>query len=111
MERRIEIIPVKFAKDVIVRVESTVLGGEEKVAFKLASFKEVTDAIEAIAVSVVESFRKIKPHKAGVEFGLEIAVESGQLTTLLVKGSGKANLKITLEWSQRLPDQVDEASG
>src|SRR5437763_14431185 len=107
MERRIEIIPVKFAKDVIVRVESTVLGGEEKVAFEVASFKGVTDAIEAIAVSVVESLRKIKPHKAAVEFGLEIAVESGQLTALLVKGSGKANLKVTLEWSGQSPPVID----
>jgi hypothetical protein len=110
MEQRTEIIPVKFAKDVIVRVESTLLGGEERVAFEVASFKEVTDAIEAIAISVVEALRKIKPHKAAVEFGLEIAVESGQLTALLVKGSGKANLKITLEWSQQLPEQDGDAS-
>jgi len=34
-----------------------------------------------------------------VEFGLEVALESGQLTAVLVKGSAKANLKITLEWA------------
>jgi hypothetical protein len=40
---------------------------------------------------------KVKPKKASVEFGLEVAVESGKLTTLLVKGASTANLKITLE--------------
>jgi hypothetical protein len=30
--------------------------------------------------------------------GLGVGVEAGQLTALLVKGSGKANLKITLTW-------------
>lgn len=34
-----------------------------------------------------------------MEFGLEVALESGQLTAVLVKGSAKANLKITLEWA------------
>jgi hypothetical protein len=29
---------------------------------------------------------------------MELAVESGQLTAVIVKGSGKGNLEITLEW-------------
>lgn len=103
MNQRIEIIPVEFANNVTVHVEATVLPGEEDVAYSVAAFKQVTDSIEAIAISVVESLRRIKPHKAAVEFGLEIAIESGQLTALLVKGSGKANLKVTLEWSGQLP--------
>ncbi len=107
MDRRTEVIPVEFANNVIVHVESTVLGGEENVAFKVASFKDVTDTIEAIAISVVQSLQRIKPHKAAIEFGLEIAVESGQLTALLVKGSGKANLKVTLEWSGQSPPVID----
>ncbi len=41
---------------------------------------------------------RVKPTKASVELGLEIGVEAGQLTALLVKGTGKANLKITLQW-------------
>ena len=32
--------------------------------------------------------------------GIEVAVESGQLTALIVKGSGKANLEITMEWGK-----------
>ena len=107
MDRRTEVITVEFANNVIVHVESTVLGGEENVAFKVASFKDVTDTIEAIAISVVQSLQRIKPHKAAIEFGLEIAVESGQLTALLVKGSGKANLKVTLEWSGQSPPVSD----
>lgn len=30
----------------------------------------------------------------------ELAIESGQLTAVIVKGSGKANLEITLEWER-----------
>ena len=67
-------------------------------AFKLLSFEAVTDTIEGTASSLQTALQKIKPKKASVEFGLEIGVESGALTTLLVKGSGTATLNITLEW-------------
>ncbi len=42
--------------------------------------------------------QKVKPKKATLKFGMEIAVESGALTAVIVKGSGKANLEITFEW-------------
>jgi hypothetical protein len=101
METRTEIIKAELANGAIVHIQATALGGEEEVAFTLPSFKEVTDAIEGIAESVVTALQKVKkPKKANVEFGLEVALESGQLTALLVKGSGTANLKIMLEWGE-----------
>lgn len=98
MTTRQELIPVKLANGVEMRVAATVLGGEEDVALKLLSFDEITDALEGIAGSLNAALQKIKPKKASVEFGLEVAVESGKLTALLVKGSGTATLNITLEW-------------
>ncbi len=100
METKTEIIKTKLANGTTVYIQVTALGGEEEVAFALPSFKEVTDAIEGIAVGVASSLQKVKPQKASVEFGLEVALEAGQLTALLVKGSGTSNLKITLEWSE-----------
>jgi len=35
-----------------------------------------------------------------VKFGLEIAVESGNLIAILGKGSTKANLEIAMEWTK-----------
>jgi hypothetical protein len=98
MSTRQELIPVKLANGTQIRVAATMLGGEEDVAFKLLSFDEVTNTIEGIADSLNAALQKVKPKKASVEFGLEVAVESGKLTSLLVNGSGTATLKITLEW-------------
>jgi Trypsin-co-occurring domain 1 len=42
----------------------------------------------------------VQPDKISVKVGIEVAVESGQLTALIVKGSGKANLEITMEWGK-----------
>jgi hypothetical protein len=78
-------------------VETTVLGGEEDVSFRVQSFQGVIDANESISSAMDAAVQKIKLDKASVEFGLEMAIESGELTALLVKGSGTANLKISLE--------------
>ena len=98
MKSRREIVPVQFANGVKMYVEATMLGGEEDVALNILSFQDMTDTIESIAGAMNAALQKVKPNKASVEFGLEMAVESGQLTALLVKGSGTANLKISLEW-------------
>ena len=100
MKSRQEIVPVQFANGAKMHVEATVLGGEEDVAFDLLSFQEVAETIENMAGAITAVLQKVKPQKASVEFGLELAVESGKLTTLLVKGSGTANLKVSLEWGE-----------
>ncbi|UNU24261.1 CU044_2847 family protein [Microcoleus vaginatus] len=110
-ESRIENIPVQLENGVLIRVEATRISpsihagipGEEiesDVGAKIQSLKEVTDAIEGIAGSVVESLKKFNPSKSTIEFGVEFGYESGQLTALIVKGTAKANLKITMEWTK-----------
>jgi Trypsin-co-occurring domain 1 len=100
MTSRQQIVPVQLPDQVKIQVEATVLGGEEDVSFRVQSFQGVIDAIESIASAMDTAVQKIKPDKASVEFGLEMAIESRELTALLVKGSGTANLKISLEWGK-----------
>lgn len=102
-----ENIKARLDNGAIIHIEVTPLGGKEKVAsLGLPSFSAVTDAIEGIAQTIVSTLQKVKPRAASVEFGLEIGLESGQLTALLVKGTGTANLKITLEWDE-IEDSAD----
>lgn len=98
MDERNEIVNTQLENGTILRVQATMLGGEEDVAFTLPAFHEVTDAIEGIAEAVATTLKRVHPHKASVAFGLSMAMESGQLTALLVKGTGTSNLNITLEW-------------
>jgi hypothetical protein len=100
-ETKTENIKVKLDNGTIIHIQATPLGGAEKVAtYGLPSFKQVTDSIESIAGAMVTTLKKVKPQSASVEFGLEIGVEAGQLTALLVKGTGTANLKISLSWGE-----------
>lgn len=96
-----EIVKADLGNGTIIRIEATFLGGEERVAYHVPSFEEVTDAVEGIAQAMLTTLQKVKPRAASVEFGLEIGIESGHLTALLVKGTGTANLKITLEWGDQ----------
>ncbi|PSM48460.1 hypothetical protein C7Y66_14660, partial [Chroococcidiopsis sp. CCALA 051] len=61
-------------------------------------FEPVAEAIEGVVQMITIPIQKVRPKKATVKFGMEMAVESGQLAAVIVKGSGKANLEITLEW-------------
>jgi hypothetical protein len=81
-----------------ILIETTVVSGEQDVAAIESTFGDLIGPLEGIAAAVSEAITKIKPKKASVELGLEVGLESGKLTALLVKGTGKANLKVVLGW-------------
>jgi hypothetical protein len=101
-DARIQIVPLQLTDGTIIKVQATTLGGSQDVLDleKILPFNEVTDTIEKVAQAVVGTLQKIKPDKASVEFGIEVGIESGDLTALLVKGTGTGNLKIMLQWGK-----------
>lgn len=102
MEARSEVLKARLDNGALIQVEARVQG-EERVAAVELPFDGVGDAIEGIARSITTALARVKPRKATVEFDLEVSLESGKLTALLVKGSGAASLKVTLEWEQLAP--------
>lgn len=103
-DSRSNTVPVQLPNGSLIKVEVAQTGRED-VGFEVKSFKGVTDAIEGIAEAVTASLQKVSPNKASVKFGLEIQIEQGSLVAALIKGTGKANLEITLEWERQ--DQVE----
>jgi len=111
MDKKTVILPVQLSNGKVIHVQATDLSAERAVSSKgigttiedisahIHSFDGITSVIENISTGITESLKKAKPTRATVEFGLEVAVESGNITSLLVNGSGKATLQITLEWS------------
>ena len=104
-----EIVQTTLENGSIISVEADLLGGEEDVAFTSLSFRGVTQAIEGVAESLVKTLNRVKPQRASIELGVAFGIESGALTAVLVKGTGNANLKITLEWGNPVM-QIDENS-
>ena len=99
-------IPVKLANGSTLNIEvgdaDLVLessDGERAVAgFQAKSLRDALAPIEGLSDEVLQIIKHSGPSKAAVEFGIEVGIEFGQLTALLVKGTAKANLKITLHW-------------
>ena len=104
-EARGNTVPVQLPNGAVVKVE-VASRGREDVGFDVKQFQPAADAIEGVVQMIAAPIQKVKPKKATVKFGMELAIarrtgcanESGQLTAVIVKGSGKENLEITLEW-------------
>jgi hypothetical protein len=65
---------------------------------RIFSFEGLVDSISAIADSMTRALRAAKPDEAEVEFGVDVSVKAGELTSMIVKGGGTATLRITLTW-------------
>ena len=75
---------------------------ERSEVLKKLKFDEVKRTVRTCTQGFVDTFNSfaddVKPNSASVEFGVEVGVESGQLTSYIVDASGKASFKVTLEW-------------
>jgi hypothetical protein len=94
----------------IETIPSSVKGLAEITSDMEHPFVDITNSIESIAHAVLTTLRKVKPRKASVEFGIEVAAQEGRLFAVVVRGDGKANMKITLEWgedSASLPNEQE----
>jgi hypothetical protein len=79
-------------------------GGREEVGlFDGIPFEQITDLLGEVALHLGNTLRRARPSKASIELGLEYGLKNGQLVALIARGSGKANLKIAMEWEQTAP--------
>lgn len=72
-------------------------GGREEVGvLEAIPFEQVVATLGRIAKGI----EKAQPSKAVVEIGVEFGLEAGELVALIARGTGKANLKVMLEWKK-----------
>ncbi|MEH1807046.1 CU044_2847 family protein [Nostoc sp.] len=95
-----ELITVDLGDDVIAQVE-VIETGREKVGAGTLPFDSIAKAISKISQVIAKPIQEVKPTKATVKYGLAISVEEGSLVAAVVRGTGKANLEITLEWENK----------
>ena len=76
------------------------IGEERDVAAVKPDMTAVIRAIKAFSSSLSESLRESHATRFAVEFGCEIALETGQLIAVIGKASTKSTLKVTLEWEK-----------
>ena len=83
-------------------VEVLVRSGREEVgALDAIPFDRITSLLGTVSNLVGEALEKANPSKASAELGVEFGLEAGKLVALIARGTGKANLKIKLEWDRK----------
>lgn len=72
--------------------------GEQQVASGMFTFSKVNKIINSVLSDITEALKYNNPDKVTIKLGFELCLETGELTALLVKGEGKGNIEIQLEW-------------
>ncbi|WP_330173131.1 hypothetical protein OG875_05665 [Streptomyces sp. NBC_01498] len=67
------------------------------------SLGDLPKTLEAVTESVSLGLRQAAPDEVTLEFGIEIAVKSGQLVSVVTAAEGKATLKVTVTWRKGEP--------
>lgn len=73
-------------------------------------FSAVSPVVEGIASAFVETWKRIKPNKASVEFGLQLEAGTGKLISIFADGKGTAHLTVTLEWAASEPGSASASA-
>jgi hypothetical protein len=76
------------------------LDEEVEIAARPPSVEQITAALKDFATQVTESLQGSGASRFVVEFGCDVAVETGRVVAMLGKGSLASTLRVTLEWSR-----------
>jgi hypothetical protein len=78
-------------------------GEERDIAAAKPDMTDVIAAIKEFSGQLGTSLSASGATRFAVEFGCEVALETGKLVAVLGKASAKSTLKVTMEWGQPNP--------
>jgi len=107
--RATRLIPVELAGQTIyVSVSVTALasgdpgesGDEQEISSRAGKPKleQVLDGLEVFAAEIATRMRQTKASRISVQFGCDMAAESGGLVAVIGKASATSSISVTLEW-------------
>jgi len=100
--------PIELSNGLKVLIEPirTPVESDVKWGAKKYSSEELMKAVAGLAGDLSHAFSSISLAKATLEFGIGFSIETDGLTALLVKTSGEASFKVTVEVDRRTA-QID----
>jgi len=78
------------------QIESADVEEKGKLASVARDLQADLEVVAAVASTMLDILKKIRPSELGLEFGVELGGKFG--IPLLTEGSAKANLKVQLKW-------------
>lgn len=99
---RRQIVEIELPDGYVMSAEVGVPSGGDVTARQIRlRLDEAGESIQRFASWLVDNVHNRlprKPGRVGLEFGIKIAVKSGQLTSVLAEASGEATVLVRLEW-------------
>lgn len=97
---RIKAISAKLDDNTTIQIETSLPKGEADISDEKLEleYKKFSLVAEKIASQTIEPLKKLKAKKVTLKMGLSIGIESGSLTAIIVKGTGNANMELSIEW-------------
>jgi hypothetical protein len=107
-----EIVEVELSDGEVILAEVTVAGGDVAVLdrLKLAGAKTLIRSVGRWAKESIHEGLPGAPQRFGVEFGVKLALKSGQLASVLAEVAGEATLTVKMEWEPG-SKAIDDADG
>ncbi|MGI5455864.1 CU044_2847 family protein [Streptomyces sp. CA-249302] len=97
-----QVVEALLPNDTIVSIVAVSVDGRDAAqdisARGIPSLDDVRSSITGMASVVRDAVVAARPSSASVEFGVDVKIESGKLSGLIVSGAANATLKVTLNW-------------
>lgn len=100
-----ELVPVQVQGRTVYLAVRNVKGqgrppsDERPISGRVPRIDDVLEGIAGFAAKVADSMQATKASKVSVEFGCEIALESGTFIAVVGKASTKSTMTVSLEWA------------
>ena len=93
-------ITIMLDNSTSIQFGTTIPRGEQDISDTkiVMEYEKFSASIEKIASQTIEPLKKLKAKKITLKMGLALGLESGGLTAMIVKGTGNANMEVTIEW-------------
>lgn len=95
-----KLVPVELANGEQIWARVSVDGPSNVSASGLLRLdqEELRSTIRSVGDTLWDAVTPLKPDEVAIEFGIELALKSGKLTSLLAEASGAASVKVSLTW-------------
>lgn len=82
------------------RGDQAVPGDEEDIAGRGPRLEQALDGLTGFATQLGNGLAQTEMSKVVVEFGCDVALESGSLVAIIGKASARSTFKVSLEWTK-----------
>jgi hypothetical protein len=103
------VVPLKMGEQTVYLTVSRSVhelagpGQESEIAAHEPRLEQVLDGLAEFGKEVIARLRTTEATKVTVEYGCDIALESGTFFALIGKASARSTLKVGLEWTKPTP--------